>query len=420
MPTSLSRRQFLLRAAGAALAIPLLESRAQSKAALSPMRMVFIMTNMGVMPRYFFPEQPGENYTSTPYLDLLSEHRNRFTVFSGVSHPGVDGNHSSERSFLSCALRPGTSNFKNSLSVDQFAAEQIGPKTRFSSLVLGVGKGHVGTPSTTRDGVELPCEYSPAQLYRKLFIQGTPQEVERNIDNLRKGGSILDFVRNEARSLGKSLPARDRTRLDQYFTSVRELEQRLEHSEAWELKPKPSVSAPAPKDVPNDGEVEAQTDLMYDTFRLALETDSTRIVSIYLGPLLVTAKIPGVSNQTHALTHHGNNPSKIEELRKIEEAQFRSLNKLIGSLANVSEPGGSLLDHTMLLYGSNLSNANAHDTTNLPILFAGGGFKHGRHLAFDKTRNKPLANLFVSMLQRSGLETDRFASSTGTMPGLEV
>jgi len=419
MTPHLTRRYFL-RATGAKLALPFLESLSHAAAPVPPKRMLAIMTNMGVMPRYFFPERPGRDYTSTPYLDLIKAHRERFTVFSGVSHPGVDGNHSSERSFLSCAPHPGASNFKNSISLDQFAAEQIGAQTRFGSLVLSVGKDHMGTPSTTRDGVQLPAERNPSALYRRLFVQGTPQEVERSIDDLRKGGSILDFVRDEARSFEKGLPARDKERLDQYFTSVRELEQRLQHAESWERKPKPIVQAPMPKDVPSDTEVEAQTNLMYDTMRLALETDSTRIVTIYLGPLLITPNIPGVKNQTHALTHHGNDESKIAELKKIEEAQFRSLARLLDGLTSVKEANGTLLDHTMLLYGSNLSNANSHDTTNLPLIFAGGGFKHGQHLAFDKKNNKPLANLFVTMLQRMGIEADKFASSTGTMTGVEM
>lgn len=414
----LSRRRFL-RAAGACLSLPFLESQAIAADA-PPRRMVAIMTNMGVMPRYFFPKKAGRDYEPTPYLEILKSHRERFTVFSGVAHPGVDGNHSSERSFLSCAPHPGASNFKNSISMDQFAAEKLGVKTRFSSLVLTVGKGHMGTPSTTRDGVQLPTENSPAALYKRLFVQGTPQQVERRINELRKGGSILDFIRDEARNLEHGLPARDKERLDQYFTSVRELEVRLEHAEAWERKPKPLTKAEMPKDIPDEGEVEAQTNLMYDTLRLALETDSTRIVSLHLGPLLTTAKIPGVKNQTHALTHHGNDEAKIAELRKIEEAQFRSLSRLLDTLANTKEAGGSLLDNTMLLYGSNLSNANAHDTSNLPILLAGGGFKHGQHLVHDNKNNKPLANLFVTMLQRLGLEIDRFGSSTGTMSGLEI
>ncbi|QOV89567.1 DUF1552 domain-containing protein [Humisphaera borealis] len=413
-----TRRHFL-RAAGAVLALPFLESLAWG-AAPAPRRMVFVMTNMGVIPRYFFPQKAGRNFDSTPYLDLLKRHSDRLTVFSGVSHPGVDGNHSSERSFLSCAPHPGSSNFKNSISVDQFAAEQIGPQTRFGSLVLTVGRDHMGTPSTTRDGVPLPAERSPSGLYRRLFVQGTPREVERSIDDLRKGHSILDFVREEARSMERGLSSPDKERLDQYFTSVRELEQRLQHAEAWERRAKPVVQAPMPKDIPDDAEVEAQTNLMFDTMRLALETDSTRIVTVNLGPLLITPKIAGVKNQTHALTHHGNDEAKIAELKKIEEAQFRSLAHLLDGLIGVKEGDGTLLDQTMLLYGSNLSNANAHDTTNLPILFAGGGFRHGQHLAFDKRNNKPLANLFVTMLQRMGIETDKFASSTGTMAGLDA
>jgi len=417
--TAVNRRQFL-HAAGAALALPWLESFTCLAEPARPKRMVTVMTNMGVMPRYFFPTKTGRDYEGTPYLDLLKNHRERFTILSGVSHPGVDGNHSSERSFLSCAPHPGASNFKNSISLDQFAAERLGNQTRFGSLILSVGKDHMGTPSITRDGVQLPSERQPSALYRRLFVQGSPQDVDRNIDALRKGGSILDFVRDEARGLEKNLPARDKERLDQYFTSVRDLEQRLQHAEAWERKPKPLVQTPIPKDIPDEAEVEAQANLMFDTMRLALETDSTRIVTIYLGPLLVTPKIPGVKNQTHALTHHGNDEAKIVELKKIEEAQFRSLSRLLDGLNGVKEAGGTLLDNTMLLYGSNLSNANAHDTTNLPLIFAGGGFKHGQHLAFDKKINKPLANLFVTMLQRMGIETDKFASSTGTMTGVEL
>jgi hypothetical protein len=423
MKTPLLTRRSFLRTSGALLSLPFLESHARAAAAANsapPQRTLAIMTNMGIMPRYFFPEAAGREYQSTPYLDILQPYREQFTVFSGVSHPGVDGNHHSEKSFLSCAPRPGASNFKNSLSIDQLMAEEIGPKTRFSSLVLKVGKNHEGTPSTTRDGVRLPTEESPAELYRRMFLQGSPAEIHKRVRELKKGNSILDFVRDDARSLERNLPARDRSRLDQYFTSLRELEQRLQYSEAWEHTPKPTVAVLAPKDIADASEVESQTNLMYDILRLALETDSTRVASVYLGPLLVTPKIDGVKNQTHALTHHGNDESKIAELKRIEEAQLRSLARLLEGLSSVKEGNGNLLDSTMVLYGSNLSNANAHDTTNLPILFAGGGFRHGQHLAFDKKNNTPLANLFVTMLQRMGIERDKFASSTGTMSGLEL
>ncbi len=419
----LDRRAFL-KGGGMALALPLLEamSPAFSRAAAgarAPKRMLCIMTNMGVMPRYFFPQTAGRNYETTPYLDLIKEHRQQMTIFSGLSHPGVAGNHSSEHSFLSCAPGPGSSSFRNSISVDQFAAEQIGDRTRFSSLPLLVGKGHDGLISQTRDGVAIPPESKPSALYRRLFVQGSPVEIESHINELKKGGSILDFVSSEAKSLQRNLGARDKDRVDQYFTSVRDLEQRLVHAEEWERKPKPVTKLPMPQDIPDNTEIEAQTKLMYDMVRIALETDSSRLVSVYLGPLVLTVKVPGVNTETHSLTHHGNDEAKIAELRKIEETQFRCLSHLLTGLRASKEESGSLLDNTMMLYGSNLSNANAHDTHNLPVILAGGGFRHGQHLVCDREHNTPLANLFVTMLQQLGLETDKFASSNGTLSGLE-
>jgi hypothetical protein len=422
--TQLSRRTFL-RAAGISLTLPWLEIQRPSTlraetSSETPRRMVCIMTNMGVIPEYFFPKEAGTGYESTRYLALLEKHRPQLTVFSGLSHPGVNGAHLTEKCFLSAAPNPGASQFRNSISVDQFAAEKLGRQTRFPSLVLMVGKRDLGLPSVTRDGVSIPPESDPAALYRKLFLQGSSEEVARRISELRRGRSLLDFVRTEAGSLGHRIGARDRERIDQYFTSIREMEVSLQASEAWEQRPKPAVDFPEPKSVPQDVYIEEQTNLMYDLLRLALQTDSTRIASIYLGPLLITPKIPGVSNQTHGLTHHGGNPDKIEQLSKIEETQFRCLNRLLTALQATQEAGAPLLDHTQILYGSNLGNANSHETSNLPILLAGGGFRHGQHLAFDRSHNTPLANLFVTMLQRLNLEVNRFASGTGTLRGLEA
>ena len=394
-------------------------SRSNEQGIDSPKRMVCIMTNMGVIPRYFFPKKAGHDYELTPYLEILKAHRKDMTIFSGVSHPDVGGNHSSEHSFLSCAPGPGASSFKNTISVDQFAAEQVGNRTRFGSLQLLAGTPHDGLISQTRDGVALPTDNKPSSVYRRLFGQGSPAQIEEKISDLKKGCSILDFVREEARSLQRDLGSKDKARLDQYFTSVRDLEQRLVHSQEWERKPKAVTKIPEPVDVPEPSEVEAQTDLMYDIVKLALETDSTRIISLYLGPLVVVPNIAGVNSETHGLTHHGNDESKIGQLTLIEQVQFKCLDRFLKSMGSAKEESGTLLDNTMALYGSNLSNANAHDTHNLPVVLAGGGFKHGQHLAFDKTHNTPLANIFLSMLQQMGIETDKFASSTGTLTGLD-
>lgn len=423
---TIHRRRFL-RATAATVALPFLESFGSRTAlagatgpAAPPRRMVFIMSNMGVIPQNFFPETPGESYELSPYLSLLEAQRNKFTVFSGLSHPGVGGAHATEKSFLNAVSNPGRGSYRGGISVDQLAAEHVGAQTREPSLVLLVGKPDVGLPSTTRDGVPIPPEDNPAELYKRLFVQGTPEDVAARINDLGKGRSILDAVLDDARRLTAGLPASDRARLDQYCTSVRELEGRLTAAQAWEQTPKPAVDLTLPRTLPGPSEIGSQTDLMYDLTRLALETDSTRVVSLYLGPLRVVPNLPSVTGGTHGLTHHGGDPAKLADLETIERVVFGSLARLLDGLDSTREAGGTLLDHTAVLFGSNLSNANSHDPTNLPILLAGGGFRHGRHLAFDTHHNTPLCNLFVSMLQQFGIEADAFGSSTGRLTGLEA
>jgi hypothetical protein len=265
-----------------------------------------------------------------------------------------------------------------------------------------------GTLSYTRSGAPIPSERSPKKLFQKLFVQGKPEEVAANVEALRQGRSMLDFVGEQSKRLTRSLTRGDQDRMDQYFTSVRELEQRLHSSEAWEQKPKPVVNAKPPEDIEDSRQFVAKTRLMFDVMKLALETDSTRIISLFIDTTVI-----------HNITHHGNRPEAIAELRAKEEAQFDALNGFLSALAETQESGKSLLDSTMVLYGTPMGSANSHSNVNLPVLLAGGGFKHGQHLAFDTTNNYPLANLYVSMLQRLGIEAGSFSTSKGTMRGLE-
>lgn len=414
MHAAVTRRHFL-RAAGAFLALPLL-GRAAEK--LPPKRLVAIHVPLGMMPQFFFPKD-GE--TSSPYLDLLAAHRGQFTSFAGLSHPGVDGNHHAGQCFLTGAPHPGQPTFRNSLSLDQLAAEQIGLENRFPSLSLSVKNGdHYGDSlSVSRSGVGVPPEASPRRLYRSLFVAGTPEEKAATMRRIEAGGSVLDLVLDKAARLEKSVAPEDRARLDQYFQSVSELEGRLQRSIAWENRPKPKVDYPEPKDIADANLVIEKSKLMFDLIGLALQTDSTRVVTLSLSTFSVVPHIPGVKGETHGLTHHGNEPEKIVELRRIEEAQMSALAHLLQTLRDAKEAGASLLDQTQVLYGSCLGNANSHSNQNLPLILAGGGFRHGQHLSFDATNNTPLANLFVSILQRLGIEIDKFASSTGTLRGLE-
>jgi hypothetical protein len=409
----ITRRHFL-RAAGTCLALPAMGRAAE---ALPPRRLFAIHVPLGMMPQFFFPVEGG---ASSPYLDLLASHRPRFTTFAGLSHPGVDGNHHAGQCFLSGAPHPGQPTFRNSLSLDQLAAEHLGLETRFPSLAISVSNGeHYGDSiAISRAGVMLPSEKSAEKLYCRLFVAGTPEEKAATMRRIEAGGSVLDLILDKARRLEAKAAPEDRARLDQYFQSVRELEGRLRRNIEWENRPKPAVDYPQPKDIADANQVIARSKLMFDLVRLALQTDSTRVVTLNLSTFSVVPHVPGVKNETHGLTHHGNEPEKIAELRKIEEAQMTAFGELLAAFAGVAETGGTLLDQTQILYGSCLGNANSHSNRNLPIVLAGGGFKHGGHLAFDETNNTPLANLFVTMLERLGVEADRFASSTGTLSGL--
>ncbi|MCE9630438.1 MAG: DUF1552 domain-containing protein [Planctomycetia bacterium] len=430
-------RRTVLRAAGAGVCLPLLNAmipafRPTARAAavsadMAPRRIVAIHASLGMMPQFFFPEKPAGDAPadrpapSSPYLDLLADHRGLFTVFSGMSHPDVDGNHHAGQCFLTGAPHPGQPTFRNSHSLDQVAAEHVGLETRFPFLALAVHKGenYSNTLAVSRSGVPIPSESSARRLYRSMFVAGTPEEKAAALRRIEAGGSVLDLVLDKATRLERSVGPEDRGRLDQYFSSVRELERRLSSSIEWERRPKPVVAYPEPDDIADANRVIEKSQLMFDMTRLALETDSTRVITLSLSTFSVVPHVPGVQNETHGLTHHGNEPAKIAELKRIEEAQMRAFGDLLQSLRDVHEANGNLLDHTQVLYGSCLGNANSHSNQNLPLVLAGGGYRHPGHLAFDEKRNEPFANLFVTMLQRLGIETDRFASSTGSLRGLE-
>jgi BMFP domain-containing protein YqiC len=431
----MSRRRFL-RGAGILLSLPLLDAMTPAFAAVrkmasaaatpggKPRRMFGICNNLGLLPENFFPKQGGRDYQLSPYLEGLKEHRNDFTVFSGVSHPDVDGGHPADNCFLTAAPHPGSAGFRNTISLDQYIGERIGHLTRFPSLTLGVNvQQGLRSLSWTGSGVLIPCEEKAADVFARMFLQGTKAETEAQVRKLETGQSILDAVAGQAKDLQRNVGARDRDRLDQYFTSVRDLEQRMQMSREWERKPKPKVSASVPLDPASPKAYMDKVKLMYDMARLAFETDSTRSVSLLLdsvnSPAIEFGEVK-TSDGYHNLSHHGKSKEKLGQLKTIDEWHMKLLAELFTELKAVKEDGESLLDRTMILYGSNLGNANTHVTTNMPTIFAGGGFKHGQHLAFDMQHNYPLPNLFVSMLQRMGLETDKFASATGTMRGLEM
>jgi hypothetical protein len=431
----LSRRHFL-RGTGIALALPFLDMMrprfaraADSGSPLAPgakpRRFFAINNNLGLIGRGFFPEGNEKDYKPSPYLQYLQEHRKDFTVFSGVSYANVDGGHPAEVCFVTGAPHPGSGSFRNTISVDQFIAERIGTLTRFPSLTLSVNTRSKSL-SCTGTGVAIPPEDKAAEVFKQLFVQGNAEEVDSTVRGLQAGQSILDTVASQAKELERELGADDRSRVDQYFTSVRDLEGRLKASESWERKPKPKVDAPVPVDPNSPGAYMQKVTVMYELARLAFQTDSTRNITLMLDsastPVVEGITEISITETYHNLSHHGKSEVKMEQLAALDVGHMKCLAKMFAAFKTVSEGEENLLDRTMIYYGSNFGDASAHTCFNMPALLAGGGFKHGQQLGFDRehNRNYNLCNVFVSMIQRMGISVDKFAGSTGTMRGLEM
>lgn len=413
-----SRRKFL-QATGVSLSLPVLESFGAASAKTSPKRMIAINQDLGFIPKNFFPKTSGKGYRLSPYLEKIAAHREQFTVFSGLSHPGVDGGHRADKTFLTAAPHPGRASFRNSISLDQVMANEVGHQTRFRSLSLAINDAR--SLSYTQAGVEIPTIRSAAEMYKKMFLQGDRKAMEAQLVRLREKGSILDVVLGQSSNLSKRVSASDRRRIDQFQTAVRSLEQRLTEAKAWETRPKPKVNEAMPEYPSDKKEFFGMIRMMNDMSRLAFQTDSTRVITLFLG----SVRTPGVNFDDgrslggyHNLSHHGKDETKLKQLEEIEIAQMELFGELLRDLQQVEEADGSLLDNTMVLYGCHMGDANIHNNLNLPIILAGGGFRHGQHLAFNPHNNTPLCNVFVSMLQRMQIELDQFSSSTGTLTGL--
>ena len=418
-----TRRRFLQGFGGSLLALPLLEANSASGTFASPKRITATGIFYGFVPQNFHPQQTGRNFQSPLLLKPLESHRNDYSVFSGLDH-NLSGGHNATKFFLSGIPTNQSKGFAEAnISIDQKAANFVGGQTRYSSLSLDSDRGNEHTLSWTRNGNNVQPIRSLEKLYRMLFRKEnlqTRNQAERQLEDRK---SILDLAKFQADQFKKGLGQSDAEKLDQYFTSVREFERRIEQSSLWLDKEKPKTDYALPRGA-DSLTLKERTPLFYDLMTLALQTDSTRVISLAFTNLgKENGGLSGVNQGYHTLSHHGQVQAAIDELSIIESFHVAQFSRFLGKLKQVVEPNGkSLLDSTMTLLGSGMSNANSHSNRDLPVLLAGGGFKHGQHLHFARSgkQSTPLCNLYLSMLQNFGLEVDHFNTSSGTLTGLET
>jgi len=418
-------RRTFLKAAGVCIALPALESLPRAlraeEAAAPPRRLVCVGNEFGMYPGAFWPEASGRDFELSPLLEPLAQHRDRFTLFSHLDH-GHKGGHFAVHTFLTGVKAVEMKGMPDGgISLDQRAAEHVGSQTRFPSLAIGSEDGlHGGCMmSWTRTGTRLTPVPGPRELFRQLFVEEDAEAKRQTADRLSLHGSILDAVLGDAKSLGRRVNKNDAAKLDEYLASVRDVEQKLDLNKHWQKVAKPKVEMKEPE---NQG-LTKDLPAIYDLIALALQTDSTRVATLEIGGSFAASDL-GIKSGYHSLSHHGQVQSSIDLLVQIELYQMQQFAGFVKKLRSIREPGsdGTLLDSTMVLLGSGMGNANSHINTDLPILLAGGGFKHGEFKEYPQEARKrvPLSNLYVSLLQRFGVETDRFSMSTGTLTGLEL
>lgn len=420
----MNRRRFILRSLGTTLALPWMPSlmaksvggnsvvQTAKGAGQGARRFVAIGNLLGYQTKSLFPKTTGAEYEKTTLLEPLWDIRKHMTVYRGLDH-GVRGGHFAVHSFLSGVLNSEAQNRpEGNVTIDQYMADEIGFETRFPSLTVGSEGGiHGGCQiAWTKSGVRVPPVTNPAELFEKIFIGDSPERQARRVQENKVQGSILDSVLDEANRLSKKVNKEDKDKLNEYLSSVRDVEKRLELRQRWTTQPKPK----APFDKPANHNAVEDLPMLYELIALALQTDSTRIATLEIGGDFMPQHL-GIKKDWHGLSHHGNDPEAVANLITLEKYQIEHFGKFVARLAKMNDGERTLLDSTTVLFGSGMGDGNTHKNSDLPILLAGGGYKHGefRQVPNEGIKKVRLCNLFVDIAQRMGVEIDSFGNSTG-------
>ena len=417
------RRQFL-RGAGIGLTLPMLESwfplvtttSAADEEAAKARRFVCVAPDYGIYPGGFFPQQPGRDYEMPAVLQTMERHRADMSVFSQLDHPGVGGGHACTRTLLNGVMANHIGGDRRQLlSLDQMIAQKIGADTRFPSLVTGNG----APISYTSAGIPVPSVPDPERFFNLLFVEDDPTAKARQRQALSDNASILDVLLEDSRSLKRKLTTQDQVKLDEYLTAVRETERKLTRRNNWIDISKPKVKAPkADEDADVPAGYPYDMGLFFDVMILALQTESTRVLVYQMPGGNRMFPFDGVTMGYHTLTHHGKDPEKAQQIQIIDSYYLTQLAHFVDRLKSTKDRNGqALLESTIVMFGSGMGNASSHSSRDVPVLLAGGGLKHGGHHAFPKDGKKgtPLSNLYVTLLQQLGIESDGFSSSHGNL-----
>lgn len=417
-------RRFILRSLGTTLALPWMPSlmaksvgsnsavQTAKGAGQGARRFVAVGNLLGYQTKSLFPTTTGAEYEKTTLLEPLWDIREHMTVYRGLDH-GVRGGHFAVHSFLSGVLNSEAQNRpEGNVTIDQYMADEIGFETRFPSLTVGSEGGiHGGCQiAWTKSGVRVPPVTNPAELFEKIFVGDSKERQARRVQENKVQGSILDSVMEEANSLSRKVNKEDKDKLAEYLSSVRDVEKRLELRQRWTTQPKPK----APFEKPANHNAVEDLPMLYELIALALQTDSTRIATLEIGGDFMPQHL-GIKKDWHGLSHHGNDPEAIANLITLEKYQIEHFGKFVARLSKMNDGERSLLDSSTVLFGSGMGDGNTHKNSDLPILLAGGGYKHGefRQVPSEGIKKVRLCNLFVDIAQKMGVEIDSFGNSTG-------
>jgi hypothetical protein len=429
-------RRTMLRGLGASLALPLLDGMipaltAAAQTAAAPVhRFGVVYVPNGMVMENYLPVTEGTSYELTPTLQALAPFRSQTTVLSGldcIPSPGRPGGAHAKAStrYLTDISPPTSETFLDAgISVDQILANHLGADTQLASLELaiensdtagacdvGFACAYTNTISWRSANTPLPMQHNPRAVFERLFGDAGSTDARARLSRIRQQKSVLDSVREEVAGLSRELGAGDRGKLTEYLDSVRDVERRIARAESQSGRELPVLDRPAGA----PASYEEHVKLMFDLEVLAYQLDLTRVVTIMLGREFSGMTYPqvGVPDAHHPVTHHAMEPEKIAKVAKINAYHVQLFAYLLDRLRATPDGDGTLLDHITLMYGTGLSDCNAHAVTNVPVVLTGGGagwLKGGRHIRY---KNLPLANLHLTLLDRFGVHWDRLGDSTG-------